>query len=55
MVAKKIDGLTWVCGGRTPDDYLNDCFAYNELLNTWDKAPGRYGVTHLVGSNVSLT
>ena len=41
VVAKKIAGVTWVCGGRTPNDYLNQCFAYNELLNSWDVAPGR--------------
>jgi len=54
VVAKKIDGVTWVCGGRTPDAYLNDCFAYNELLNTWDKAPGSLLIPREYSADVLL-
>ena len=52
VVAKIVDGVTWVCGGRTPEDYLNDCFTYNEVLNSWNVASGRcvvlYRVNHCV-------
>lgn len=45
-MAKIVDGVTWVCGGRTPVDYLNDCYTYNEVLNSWNVASGKYVVVY---------